>query len=190
VRLLSYAADPVSRGGNVRRFGTPTEPWRPNTITRSFGGTRRIGPDLSREFNLHSRELATHSSYNPRLVVRDSVMPPYPWLFDGGPSWPTQEGLERNAYIQSLGRARQLSGFDRPALASSIKPETPDMAMPGEPSARATPPAVPIAMIGGYSVRAPILHAASNPEDLQEEVSRGGTLFAANLLRVMDHRKG
>src|SRR5260370_19046129 len=56
----------------------------------------------------------------------------------------------------------------------------PDMAMPSEPAARATPPPVPIAMTGGYSPSAPVLHPASNPGDLQEEISRGGTLFAAN----------
>src|SRR5260370_7740969 len=54
------------------------------------------------------------------------------------------------------------------------------MAMASEPSARATPPTVPIAMTGGYSDSAPVLHPASNPDDLQEEVSRGGSLFAAN----------
>src|SRR5258708_33105560 len=35
-------------------------------------------------------------------------------------------------------------------------------------------------MTGGYSPSAPVLHPASNPGDLQEEISRGGTLFAAN----------
>src|SRR5260370_36792463 len=35
-------------------------------------------------------------------------------------------------------------------------------------------------MTGGYSDSAPVLHPASNPADLQEEVSRGGTVFAAN----------
>jgi len=59
-------------------------------------------------------------------------------------------------------------------------PRQPDMAMASEPSARATPPTVPIAMTGGYSDSAPVLHPASNPDDLQEEVSRGGSLFAAN----------
>jgi cytochrome c oxidase cbb3-type subunit I/II len=172
-QIRSLAAD-------VRRFGTPTEPWETKYDYPQLWGTRRIGPDLSREFNLHPRDWQLTHLYNPRLVVRDSVMPPYPWLFDGGPSRPTQEGLDVVAYIQSLGRARELSGFDRQTLASSVHPETPDMAMPGEPSARATPPAVPIAVIGGYSVSAPILHAASDPADLQEEVNRGGTLFAAN----------
>jgi len=56
----------------------------------------------------------------------------------------------------------------------------PDMAMASQASARATPPTVPIAMTGGYSDSAPVLHPASNSNDLQEEVSRGATLFAAN----------
>src|SRR5207253_956123 len=33
---------------------------------------------------------------------------------------------------------------------------------------------------GGYSRSAPVLHPASDPDDLQEEVSRGGALFTAN----------
>src|SRR6266404_146835 len=165
---------------DVRRFGAPTEAWETKYDYPQLWGTRRIGPDLSREFNLHSRDWQLTHLYNPRLVVRDSVMPPYPRLFDGSPSQPTQEGLEVLAYIQSLGRARQLSGFDRQTLVASVQPEIPDMAMASEPSARATPPAVPIAMMGGYSLGAPVLHPASDPDDLQAEVSRGRTLFAGN----------
>ena len=169
-----------SLAADVRRFGAPTEPWETKYDYPQLWGTRRIGPDLSREFNLHTPDWQLTHLFNPRLVVRDSVMPPYPWLFNGSPNQPTQEGQDVLAYLQSLGRARQLSGFDRQTLASSLQPETSDMAMPGEPSARATPPAVPIAMMAGYSVRAPVLHPASDPDDLQEEVSRGETLFVAN----------
>jgi cytochrome c oxidase cbb3-type subunit II len=107
-------------------------------------------------------------------------MPPYPWLFNGGPNQPTQEGLDVLAYLQSLGRARQRSGFDRKTLTVSVQSETPNMATPGETSARATPPVVPIAMTGGYSVSAPILHPAADPDELQAGVSRGATVFAAN----------
>jgi cytochrome c oxidase cbb3-type subunit 2/cytochrome c oxidase cbb3-type subunit I/II len=164
----------------VRRFGAPTEAWETKYDYPQLWGTRRIGPDLSREFNLHPRDWQLTHLYNPRLVVRDSVMPPYPWLFNGSANQPTQEGLDVLAYLQSLGRARQLSGFERQSLASSVQPAMPDMAMPSEPAARATPPTVPIAMTGGYSPSAPVLHPASNPGDLQEEISRGGTLFAAN----------
>ncbi len=164
---------------DVRRFGAPTEAWETKYDFPQLWGTRRIGPDLSREFNLRPRDWQLTHLYNPRLVVQDSVMPPYPWLFDGSPGRPTQEGLDVLAYIQSLGRARQLSGFDGRWLASSVQ-ETPEMATSNEPLARATPPAVPIAMVGGYSLSAPILHPAADPGDLQEEVSRGAALFAAN----------
>jgi cytochrome c oxidase cbb3-type subunit II len=165
---------------DVRRFGAPTEAWETKYDYPQLWGTRRIGPDLSREFNLHPRDWQLTHLYNPRLVVRDSVMPPYPWLFSGSANQPTQEALDLLAYLQSLGRARQLSGFERQALALSIDPATANMAMPSEPLARTTPPTVPIAMTGGYSPSAPLLHPASDPNDLQDEVSRGGFLFAAN----------
>jgi cytochrome c oxidase cbb3-type subunit I/II len=165
---------------DVRRFGAPTEPWETKYEYPQLWGTRRIGPDLSREFNVRSRDWQLTHLYNPRLVVRDSVMPPYSWLFNGSPDRPTEEGLDVLAYLESLGRARQLSGFERQALGSSVQTGTSDMAMASEPSARATPPTVPIAMTGGYSVSAPILHPASDPDDLRDEVSRGGALFAAN----------
>src|SRR6267142_331 len=172
-QIRSVAAD-------VRRFGAPTEPWETKYDYPQLWGTRRIGPDLSREFNLHPRDWQLTHLYDPRLVVRDSVMPPYPWLFNGSPGQPTQEALDLLVYIESLGRARHLSGFERQALVSSVQPETLDMAMASEPSAKATAPNVPIAMKGGNSISAPVLHPASEPDDLQEEVSRGGSLFAAN----------
>jgi cbb3-type cytochrome oxidase cytochrome c subunit/cytochrome c553 len=168
---------------DVQRFGSPTEPWETKYDYPQLWGTRRIGPDLAREFNLRPRDWQLTHLYNPRLVVSDSVMPPYPWLFDGSPSQPGPEALDLVAYLQSLGRARQLSGFDRQPVAPSAHPATPemaDMAMASEPSARATPPSVPIAMTGGYSLSAPVLHPSSNPDDLQAQVNRGGTVFAAN----------
>jgi cytochrome c oxidase cbb3-type subunit I/II len=165
---------------DVRRFGAPTEAWETKYDYPQLWGTRRIGPDLSREFNLHSQDWQLTHLFDPRLVVRDSVMPPYPWLFEGSANQPTQEGLDVLAYLQSLGRARELSGFDRQAMASNDTSSMSDMAMASEPSAEATPPTVPIAMIGGYSPSAPLLHPASDPNDLREEVSRGGILFAAN----------
>jgi mono/diheme cytochrome c family protein len=165
---------------DVRRFGAPTEAWETKYDYPQLWGTRRIGPDLSREFNVHPRDWQLTHLYNPRLVVRDSIMPPYSWLFSGSVNQPTQEALDLLAYLQSLGRARQLSGFDQQAVASSIRSAMPDMAMASQASARATPPTVPIAMTGGYNDSAPVLHPASDPDDLQEEVSRGATLFAAN----------
>src|SRR6201998_3174819 len=134
-----------SLAADVRRFGAPTEAWETKYDYPQLWGTRRIGPDLSREFNLHPRDWQLTHLYNPRLVVRDSVMPPYPWLFSGSANQPTQEALDLLAYLESLGRARQLSGFEQQALVPSLQPVAPDMAMPREASARATPPTVPIA---------------------------------------------
>src|SRR5712675_992425 len=172
-QIRSLAAD-------VRRFGAPTEAWETKYDYPQLWGTRRIGPDLSREFNLRPRDWQLTHLYNPRFVVRDSMMPPYPWLFSGSANQPTQEGLDLLAYLESLGRARELSGFDQQAVTSSSKSGASDMAMASEPSARSTPPTAPIAMIGGYSFRAPVLHPAADPDDLEGEVSRGGALFAAN----------
>src|SRR5712664_1001554 len=172
-QIRSLAAD-------VRRFGAPTEAWETKYDYPQLWGTRRIGPDLSREFNLRPRDWQLTHLYDPRLVVRDSVMPPYSWLFDGSPNRPTQEALDVLAYLRTLGRARELSGFDRQARASSASSGMSHMHMARVPWARATPPAVPIAMIGGYSLGAPVMHPASDPDDLREEVSRGGILFAEN----------
>src|SRR6266478_7825952 len=157
----------------------PPRHGRPSMITRSCGARAASGR-ICRANSTFVR--ATGNSPISTIPGSSSAipMPPYPWLFKGNANEPTQEGLDLLAYLESLGRARQLSGFDQQTLTASVHATTPDMAMASEPSARATPPTVPIAMTGGYSDSAPVLHPASNPDDLQEEVSRGGSLFAAN----------
>lgn len=103
---------------DIARFGAPTEAWETKYDYPQLWGTRRIGPDLAREGGLRSNDWQLTHLYNPRLVVRDSVMPGYPWLFNGAATHPTQEGRDLLAYLQSLGRARQLSGYDQRALLS------------------------------------------------------------------------
>jgi cbb3-type cytochrome oxidase cytochrome c subunit len=49
-------------------------------------GTRRIGPDLAREAGVRSDDWQLTHLYNPRLVVRDSVIPAYPYMFNGSAS--------------------------------------------------------------------------------------------------------
>src|SRR5260370_40244560 len=39
-------------------------------------------------------------------------MPPFPWLFAGSTAHPTEDALGLLAYMQSLGRPRQLAGYD------------------------------------------------------------------------------
>lgn len=165
---------------DVRRFGAPTEAWETKYDFPHLWGTRRIGPDLSREFNLHSADWQLTHLYNPRFVVRDSVMPGYPWLFKGSPDQPTQEGMDVLAYLQSLGREREVAGLDQRVSPSIVTDEMSKMEMGEEPLAVATPPGVPVPMPGGYSQNAPLLHPASKPGDLEEEIRRGANLYAAN----------
>lgn len=64
-------------------------------------GTRRVGPDLSREGGLRSNDWHVAHFYNPRSVSPTSVMPAYTWFFDG--TQPNKKGLAVIAYVQWLG---------------------------------------------------------------------------------------
>ncbi len=66
-------------------------------------GTRRVGPDLSREGGRHSNDWHAVHFFQPTLVSPDSPMPAYPWLFDGSPDRPNRRGLALITYIQWLG---------------------------------------------------------------------------------------
>lgn len=64
-------------------------------------GTRRVGPDLSREGGYRSNDWHVAHFYNPRSVAPTSVMPSYTWFFDG--QQPNKKGLAMIAYMQWLG---------------------------------------------------------------------------------------
>jgi len=71
-------------------------------------GTRRVGPDLTREGGKRPNDWHAAHFFDPRSVVPSSVMPRYPWLFDppiGGvlPTPPNRDGLALIAYVQWLG---------------------------------------------------------------------------------------
>ncbi|GIW92524.1 MAG: hypothetical protein KatS3mg110_0565 [Pirellulaceae bacterium] len=66
-------------------------------------GTRRVGPDLSREGSRHSNDWHAVHFFQPTLVSPDSPMPRYQWLFDGSPDRPNRRGLALITYIQWLG---------------------------------------------------------------------------------------
>lgn len=65
-------------------------------------GTRRIGPDLSRQSGVHSNDWHVAHFYDPRSVSPYSVMPAYPWFFDEERR-PNERGLAIVAYMQWLG---------------------------------------------------------------------------------------
>ena len=66
-------------------------------------GTRRVGPDLSREGGRRSNDWHAVHFFNPKDLSDGSPMPSYPWLFDGSPDKPTKEGLALITYVQWLG---------------------------------------------------------------------------------------
>lgn len=88
-----------------RRFGPVSESWEyQNELQRPvMFGTRRVGPDLSREAGRHGNDWHAVHFYRPRDTSPDSVMPDYPWLFDGNPGAPNRRGLALITYMQWLG---------------------------------------------------------------------------------------
>jgi cytochrome c oxidase cbb3-type subunit 2 len=108
---IRYAA------ADVARFGRATLAWETIFDYPQLWGTRRIGPDLSRETSARTADWQLSHLYSPRSVVRDSVMPAFPWLFDGAPDRPKQEGVDLLAYIETLGRGRMLAAPEGEARA-------------------------------------------------------------------------
>lgn len=64
-------------------------------------GTRRVGPDLSRESGFRSNDWHVAHFYNPQGVAPTSVMPAYRWFFDG--QLPNDRGIAMVTYMQWLG---------------------------------------------------------------------------------------
>ena len=64
-------------------------------------GTRRVGPDLSRESGLRSNDWHVAHFYNPRSVSPVSVMPSYTWFYDGREL--NKRGIAIITYVQWLG---------------------------------------------------------------------------------------
>ena len=99
---------------DVRRFGPASQAWESDGDAPQMWGTRRIGPDLAREGGRKSRDWQLAHLWNPRHVVPDSVMPGYPWLFDGSPARPGRDALDVVNYLESLGRDARLAGLSGP----------------------------------------------------------------------------
>ena len=96
----------------VRPVSNESERWGPVAETVEYQnvlqrpvmfGTRRVGPDLSREGGRRSNDWHAVHFYRPKMLSPDSPMPEYPWLFDGSPDAPTERGLALITYVQWLG---------------------------------------------------------------------------------------
>jgi len=88
-----------------QRFGPVSESLEyQNELQRPvLFGTRRVGPDLSREGGRRSNDWHAVHFYKPNLLSTGSPMPEYPWFFDGSPDKPNARGLALITYIQWLG---------------------------------------------------------------------------------------
>jgi hypothetical protein len=96
----------------VRPVSREEDRWGPVSRTEEYQnalqrpvmfGTRRVGPDLSREGGRHGNDWHAVHFYQPTLVSTGSPMPNYAWFFDGAPDRPNRRGLAMIVYVQWLG---------------------------------------------------------------------------------------
>ncbi|MCC7528995.1 MAG: cbb3-type cytochrome c oxidase subunit I [Candidatus Melainabacteria bacterium] len=162
---------------DVQRFGAPTRAWENRYDYPHLWGTRRVGPDLSRETSIRSDDWQLTHFYNPRLIVQDSVMPAFPWLFDGSPAKPKKEAEDLLAYIKSLGKARQLAGNDSKQWSLSPNCQCPDEVKKIEttPVPLDASSATRSAGVAAKEVRLP-----QDPAKLAELQRKGAVIFARN----------
>lgn len=91
------------------RWGAVSEPLEYQNVLQmpQLFGTRRVGPDLIREFGRRSNDWHAAHFYEPRNVAPTSVMPSYRWFFDEK-GQPNKEGLAIISYMQWLGSGREV----------------------------------------------------------------------------------
>ncbi len=96
----------------VRPVSNESERWGPVAASEEYQnklqqpvlfGTRRVGPDLSREGGRRSSDWHAVHFFEPKDLSQGSPMPAYPWFFDGSADKPNKRGLAIITYIQWLG---------------------------------------------------------------------------------------
>jgi hypothetical protein len=94
---------PVSN--EEKRWGPVSKSWEYNNELQRpvMFGTRRVGPDLAREGGRRSNDWHAAHFFRPRDTSPLSVMPDYPWFFDGDPGHPNERGFALITYMQWLG---------------------------------------------------------------------------------------
>ena len=94
---------PVSN--ESRRFGpvSKSEEYDNELQRPVLFGTRRVGPDLSREGGRRGNDWHAVHFHKPQVVSTDSPMPEYPWFFAGSPDKPNRRGIAIMTYVQWLG---------------------------------------------------------------------------------------
>ncbi len=94
-------------GSESMYYGAISTPGELETILQKpqLLGTRRVGPDLSREAGKRTNDWHFAHFYNPKSVVPQTIMPSYRWYYDSStnPPTPKPEAIALVAYIQNLG---------------------------------------------------------------------------------------
>lgn len=110
------------------RYGPVSQPGEYQSVLHrpQLFGTRRVGPDLSRESGKRTNDWHFAHLYDPKSVEPQSVMPGYAWFFEAkkGPDGteqivPKQQAVDLVAYLQWLGHqvaARGGTTFDPDAI--------------------------------------------------------------------------
>ncbi len=162
---------------DVQRFGAPTKAWETQYEYPQLWGTRRVGPDLARESGIRSDDWQLTHLYNPRLVVADSMMPGYPWLFDGSAAKPSKDAADLLQYVKSLGRARQLAGTGAEQFTLAINCACPEdvQKLETEPTATDASASKPRRSRSALSIELP-----TDPTQLATDARRGQKIFAQN----------
>lgn len=104
---------------DLQRYGAPSLAWEGRLDNPHMLGTRRIGPDLARASTVRTKQWHLAHLFAPRSVVPQSVMPGYPEFFEGSPLVPNQKALDVVAYLETLGRERQLAWPEGDSAAAS-----------------------------------------------------------------------
>lgn len=91
---------------DIERWGAPSRLGAANVrvVGLPLTGLRRVGPDLANEGGLRSNDWHAAHLLKPQALLKGSIMPSYPWLFEEveGRMEPTKEGLALIMYLQSL----------------------------------------------------------------------------------------
>lgn len=88
-----------------QRWGPVSQPQEYNNALSMppLWGTRRVGPDLSRQRGVHTNDWHLAHLYEPTATSPNSVMPRYPWFFEGDVEKPGKRALSIVTYLQWLG---------------------------------------------------------------------------------------
>jgi len=88
----------------MQRFGPPSvaQEYQNALNQPHMWGTRRVGPDLSREHGKRTNDWHIAHFIQPKNVVANSVMPGYPYYFEEDGT-PKKDGFSLVTYIQWLG---------------------------------------------------------------------------------------